>query len=48
MEWFYVELAPDVEPLGMDVDSELDRGVEFMRVDLCIGIHRCQVGAYPA
>ena len=28
----------------MGVDSELDRGVEFSRIDLCRGIHRCQVG----
>ena len=30
--------------LAVGVDSELDRGVDFSRVDLCMGIHRCQVG----
>ena len=40
-----VELATDVEPLGVGVDAELDCGVEFCRIDLCRGIHRCQVGA---
>jgi signal transduction histidine kinase len=39
-----VELAGDVKPLGVSVDAELDRGVEFSRIDLCMGIHRCQIG----
>ena len=39
-----VELATDVKPLGVGVDSELDRGVEFTRIGFCFGIHRCQVG----
>ena len=39
-----VELATDVKPLGVGVDAELDRGVELSRIDLCMGIHRCQLG----
>ena len=39
-----IDLAGGVKPLGVGVDTELDRGVEFSRIDLCIGLHRCQVG----
>ena len=39
-----VELTTDVKPLGVGVDSELDRGVQFSRIGLCMGIHHCQVG----
>ena len=34
----------DAEPLGVGVDTELDRGMEFSRIDLCMGIRPCQVG----
>lgn len=39
-----VDLAGDVKPLGVGADAELDRGVEFGRMDLCMGIYRSQVG----
>ena len=39
-----VDLSTDVKPLGVGVDPELDRGVEFSKIELCVGIHRCQVG----
>ena len=39
-----VALATDVKLLGVGVYSELDRGVDFGRIDLYMGIHLCQVG----
>ena len=39
-----IDLAGGVKPLGVGVDTELDRGVEFSRIDLCMGIRPCQVG----
>ncbi len=31
-------------PLGVGADSELDRGVEFRRIEFCDCIQRCQDG----
>lgn len=39
-----VKLATDIKPRGVGVDPELDRCVEFSRIDLCMGIHRCKFG----
>ena len=35
-----VEMATDVKPLGVGVDPELNRGVEFSRIGFCDCIHR--------
>ncbi len=30
--------------MEVGVESELDGGVEFSKIDLCTGFHRCQIG----
>jgi len=39
-----VKLETDIKPLGVGVASEFDRGVGFSRIELCMGIRRCQFG----
>ena len=42
-----VELAGDEKPLGAILDDELDRGVEFGRIEFFDGFHRVSSRRFP-